>query len=88
MPTYSYLNKKTNEEFDVTMMISEMEKYEDKYPHLQRIYNKTTIVDPVGIGAQKPPADFLKHVVGRVKASVPEANKATLEKRWAIPREI
>lgn len=88
MPTYSYLNKKTNEEFDVTMTISEMEEYENSNPDLQRVYNKSTIVDPVGIGTQKPPADFMKHVIGRVKASVPEANKATLEKRWHIPREL
>ena len=43
--------------------------------------------DPVNIGVTKPPADFQKYVLGRVKAAVPEAS-AVANKRWDIPKEI
>ena len=45
------------------------------------------LVDPVGIGVTKPPSDFQKYVLGKV-AKVPGADKAKLEKRWHIPKEI
>jgi hypothetical protein len=85
MPTYTYKNTKTNEEFDISMSISEMEAYEDKNPHLQRVYNQVNLVDPAGIGVQKPPSDFSKYVLGKVKERHP---KGSVEKRWTIPKEL
>jgi hypothetical protein len=87
MPTYSYLNTQTNEEINVVMSISEVDEYEKNNPHLQRIYEKMTIVDPVTVGALKPPADFTKHVLGRV-ANMPGADKSKIYKRWHPPREV
>jgi hypothetical protein len=46
------------------------------------------VVDPVGIGVTKPPADFQKHVLGRIKEAVPGTSKKAIEKRWHIPKEI
>jgi hypothetical protein len=46
------------------------------------------LVDPVGIGVSKPPADFQKYVLGKVKAAAPGANKDVFEKRWQIAKEI
>lgn len=88
MPTYSYVNKDTGEKFDKTMSISEMTEYEDNNPNIQRVYNKIAIVDPVGIGVTKPPSDFSKYVLGKVKAGAPGSNSATMEKRWQIPKEV
>jgi hypothetical protein len=45
------------------------------------------IVDPVGIGVSKPPADFQKYVLGKVKEANPHAD-AVASKRWNIPREV
>lgn len=86
MPTYSYLNTKTNEEIDVSMSWTELDQFEADNPHLQRIF-KMNIVDPVTAGVTKPPADFTKHVLGRV-ANMPGADKSKIYKRWHPPKEI
>ena len=46
-----------------------------------------TMVDPVNIGVTKPPSDFQKYVLGRVKEKMPGAT-AVANKRWDIPKEI
>lgn len=86
MPTYSYLNKNTNEEVDISMSISEMEKFESINPHMERVYNKVGIVDPVGMGITKPPADFSKYVLGKVKAANPHTRIGS--GRWDVKKEI
>lgn len=85
MPTYSYINTETKEEFELSMTVSEMEQYEMDNPNVQRIYHKIGIVDPVNIGVTRPPSDFQKFVLGRVKDSVPGAK---VENRWNIKREV
>jgi hypothetical protein len=85
MPTYTYRNAETDEQFDKTMSISEMEQFESENPNLQRIYNPIALVDPAGIGVQKPPSDFSKYVLGKVKERHP---RGSVEKRWHIPKEI
>lgn len=86
MPVYSYLNKDTGEEVDIEMSMAEMDEFETANPNMQRIYSKMNIVDPMGIGVQKPPSDFSKYVLGKVK-KVAGADSSKLEKRWSIPRE-
>jgi hypothetical protein len=56
-------------------------------PHVNQVF-RMNIVDPVGAGITKPPSDFSKYVLGKVKATAPGVNKAAIEKRWQIPREI
>ena len=87
MPTYSYHNKNTGEEEDVSMSISEMEEFEKSNPNMERIYKPIAMVDPVGIGVTKPPADFQKYVLGKVKETAPGAS-AVANKRWHIPKEV
>lgn len=87
MPTYTYLNTKTQEIEDHVMSISAMVQFEADNPHMQRQYDSMNIVDPAAIGVQKPPADFMKHVIGKVK-HVAGADGAKLEKRWHIPKEV
>jgi hypothetical protein len=87
MPNYTFRNKETNEEFTVTMTMAEHDTYLDDKPHLEQVLRNFTMVDPVNVGITKPPSDFMKYVLGRVKSSVPEAT-AVANKRWEIPKEI
>jgi hypothetical protein len=69
------------------MTIAERDEYEQNNPQLQQVIRNFTMVDPVNIGVTKPPADFQKYVLGRIKSAVPEAS-AVASKRWDIPKEI
>jgi hypothetical protein len=69
------------------MSIADRDVYEQENPQLQQVLRNFTMVDPVSIGVTKPPADFQKYVLGRVKAAVPQAD-AVASKRWDIPKEI
>jgi hypothetical protein len=87
MPIYTYVNTQTNEEVDLTMSMSEMDKFEKENAHMRRVYDRMNIVDPVSAGITKPPVDFQKYVLGKVK-HVAGADSAKLEKRWTIPKEV
>ena len=87
MPTYTFRDKQTDEVFDVFMSINELDRYIEQNEHLQQVPTAPAIVDPVNIGVKKPPSDFQKYILGRVKSAVPEAN-AVASKRWDIPKEI
>jgi hypothetical protein len=69
------------------MTMAEHEEFTKNNPQLQQVLRNFTMVDPVNIGVTKPPADFQRHVLGRIKAAVPEAS-AIGNKRWSIPTEI
>lgn len=86
MAVYTFRNKKTGEEYDITMPMSEIVEFEKKNDHLERVYNKMNIVDPVGIGVTKPPSDFSKYVLGKVKAANPHTEVG--KRRWDIPKEV
>jgi hypothetical protein len=44
MPSYSFINTKTNEEWDDIMSISEMEEYLAKNKHIKQVPKKMNIV--------------------------------------------
>lgn len=85
MPTYHFKNKNTEEQFEDFMSISAKEKYLEENPHIEQLLTALNLVDPVGIGVTKPPSDFSKYVLGRIKETNPLGDK--LEKRWTIQRE-
>lgn len=87
MPNYTYKNKVTGEEITVNMTMAEHDIYLDDKPDWEQMILVANFVDPVSIGVTKPPADFQKYVLGRVKAAVPHAD-AVASKRWDIPKEI
>lgn len=87
MPTYTYINKKTGEETSIFMSISEKEKYDKKNPHLEQTFTAVNIIDPITAGVRRPPRDFSKYVLGKVK-EMPGANKDAIEKRFEVAREI
>lgn len=86
MPNYTYRNKNTEEEITVQMTMAEHEIYLEDKPDWEQVIKAATLVDPMGLGISKPPSDFQKYVLGRIKNSVPQAD-AVASKRWGIPRE-
>ena len=82
---YTFLNKKTNKTVEMDMPYSELEKYLNHNPHMEQVF-KLNVADPVNIGVTKPPVDFQKYVLGKVK-EMPGAQKSVIEKRWTIPKE-
>jgi len=86
MPIYSFANKNTGEEYELTMKYEELEIYLKEHPEVDQTF-RMNLVDPVGIGVTKPPSDFSKYVLGKVK-QVPGAHNPAIEKRWTIPKEL
>lgn len=86
MPVYSFQHKQTGEEYELTMSYDELEKYLQDHPEVNQTF-RMNVVDPVGIGVTKPPSDFSKYVLGKVKEA-PGAHNPAIEKRWTIPKEI
>jgi hypothetical protein len=86
MPVYSFSNKDTGEEYDLTMSYDDMIQYLTDHPEVNQVF-RMNLVDPVGIGVTKPPSDFSKYVLGKVK-TVAGAHNPAIEKRWTIPKEI
>ena len=84
---YSFIDTETEEEFELEMSYDELKGFLEANPNLNQTF-RMNIVDPVGAGISKPPSDFQKYVLGRVKEKAPGANKAALEKRWHIPKEV
>ena len=86
MPNYTFRNKKTDEVYDISMPMSEIDDFEKNNDHLERVYTKMNIVDPVGIGITRPPSDFSKYVLGKVKAANPHTEIGN--RRWDIKKEV
>ena len=86
MAIYTFKDKKTKKVYDITMPMSEIVEFEKKNTHLERVYTKMNIVDPVGIGVTKPPSDFSKYVLGKVKAANPHTEIG--KRRWDVPKEV
>ena len=58
MPTYTFLNKDTNETFEKFMSISEREEYLQDNPNIEQTLNAPAIGDPVRLGVKKTPDGF------------------------------
>jgi hypothetical protein len=84
---YSFEDTETGEEFELQMSYDELKNFLADNPKLNQTF-RMNVVDPMGIGVTKPPSDFQKYVLGRIKDKVPGANKSAMEKRWHIPKEI
>lgn len=86
MPRYTFVDPTTKKEYDVTMSFDDLEKFKKHFPDHEQVF-KMNVVDPIRIGVTKPPADFQKYVLERVKQS-PGADKVNMNKRWTAPKEI
>lgn len=82
MPTYTFRNNDTQEEFDIRMSIAERDQYVQDNPHLtQLLYKAPAIGDPIRLGLKKPDdgfRDVLRNVkshhpgqkIGKIKSSI------------------
>ena len=84
MPTYDFINEETGEIFEMQMSISDKEKYLKKNKHIKQAVTKMSIGDSVHLGITKPPSDFQKGVIGRMKEKI-HGNK--INSKFGIPRE-
>ena len=74
MPIYTFRNKKTDETFTDLMSISEKEKYLSENPDIEQVPMAVNMGDAVRLGVTKPPSDFSKYVLGRIKERHPKGN--------------
>jgi hypothetical protein len=75
MPSYSFENTETNEQFDLTMRMAEREPYLQANPHIKQILTQFPgIVDPIRLGIRKPDDNF-RDVLKNVKAHHPGSRK-------------
>ena len=86
MPIYTFESKKTGEQFNVNMSMAEREEYVKDNTEVFQVLTNLNIGDPIRLGITRPPSDFQKHVLGKVKAAHPKGDQ--LEKRYTIPKEI
>lgn len=73
MPTYLFFNKKTSEEFELFLKISELDQYKKDHPELeQRVIGAPGLSDPARLGLVKPAAgfrDLLKNIKSKHRGS-------------------
>jgi len=87
MPNYTYHDKDTKKTWTEFMSISERDAFMRDNPAVTQVPGNTIpILDSVRLGITKPPSDFQKHVLGRIKSNVPGNNIG--EQRFSIPREF
>lgn len=68
MPTYTFLNTETNEEFTDFMSISNMEEFLKNNPHITQVLSAPAIADPTRLGMRKPDSGF-RDVLKKVKSA-------------------
>lgn len=85
MPVYSFEDQETGEEFELQMSYDELKQFLVDNPKVNQTF-RMNLGDPIRMGVQKPPSDFSKYVLGRIKESHP-LGKA-IERRHTIPKEV
>lgn len=69
------------------MKISERDQFVKDHPELEQVHLDAPVLgDPVRLGVTKPPSDFQKHVLGRMRDTYPGAT-ALKNTKFAIPKE-
>lgn len=68
MANYTFYNKNTKKEFDVSMPISELDDYKSQNPHLTQILKPIPLADPTRLGLRKPDSGF-RDVLKKAKSA-------------------
>jgi hypothetical protein len=82
MPTYRFLNKETNEEFEDFISISRKEELLRLNPHIEQVIEAPAIVTTVTT-TNKVPEGF-KEVLSKVAEAHPESHMAERHRRKSI----
>lgn len=85
-PTYTFENIDTGEQYELEMRMSEREEYLQSNPNVRQVLIAMNLIDPLVAGRQKPPSDFQKHVLGRIKEAHPHGHVG--DRKFNIPKEI
>ena len=82
---YSFIDTETEEEFELEMTYDQLKVFLEANPR----FNQTFVMnlgDPIRMGVTKPPSDFSKYVLGRVKEAHPLGT--SIERRHTITKEV
>lgn len=84
MPTYSFFNSETGEEFESFMRISERDEYLKSNPHIQPVVTAPAIVSGVSTSTQNRVPDGFKEVLSKVAEAHPGSDLAQKHSRKSI----
>ena len=85
MPHYNFINDETGEEWTAEHTMSGLDEYLAANPKIRQLLSMPVIGDAVSLNFQKPPSDFSKYILGRVKEKNPLGD---VERKFGtIPRE-
>lgn len=70
MANYTFYNTTTDEEFDISMPMSELDPYKENNPHLKQVIRSVNIADPTRLGMKKPDSGF-RDVLKKIKKAHP-----------------
>lgn len=82
---YSFEDQETGEEFELEMSYEQLQEFLKNNPEVNQTF-RMNIGDPVRMGVTRPPSDFSKYVLGRVKETNPLGG--AVERRYTIPKEV
>lgn len=82
---YSFEDQETGEEFEMEMTYDQLKEFLANNPKVNQTF-RMNLGDPIRMGVTKPPSDFSKYVLGRVKETNPLGG--AVERRHTIQREI
>jgi len=83
MPSYSFINTKTNKEWDDIMTIAEMEEYLQKNPHIKQQITQMNIVGGVSGVSYRNDQGF-KEVLSKISEAHPKSALAQEHRRKSI----
>lgn len=75
MPTYTFLNTDTQEEFDIFLSMSKLDEYKKENPKLESVIGAPAIGDPVRLGVRTIDNGF-REVLSKIHNSQPKSNLA------------
>jgi hypothetical protein len=73
MPTYTFYDNRTGEQFDALMKISEREDYLKNNPHVTQVVTAPSIVSGVSTSKQNKVPEGFKEVLSKVAEAHPES---------------
>ena len=82
---YSFIDTETEEEFELEMSYEELKDFLEANPNLNQTF-RMNLGDPIRMNITKPPSDFSKYVLGRVKEAHPLGK--SIERRHTITKEV
>lgn len=84
MPTYSFYDNQTGEQFDALMKISEREEYLKNNPHITSVVTAAQIVSGVSTSSQNKVPSGFKEVLSKVAEKHPTSAVAQRHGRKSI----